>query len=109
MLVSIPFGFMRTYGPKVWRDIDRYQKIATSGDTAPEDEVPSWRRLLGYSPLTCCSPCQPRNVLYLIVKTYTPQDGSRIGVFRRLYIAILLLWSVARLYQSHLRSPPFLV
>nr|BED42997.1 cytochrome P450 monooxygenase [Trametes versicolor] len=71
MLVSIPFGFMRTYGPKVWRDIDRYQKIATSGETAPEDE--------------------PRNVLYLIVKTYTPPDGSRIGVFRRLYIAILLL------------------
>ncbi|KAI0370067.1 cytochrome P450 [Pilatotrama ljubarskyi] len=71
MLVSIPFGFLRTYGPKVWKDIDRYQKMAASGNLSPEDE--------------------PRNVLYLIVKTYTPQDGRRIGVFRRLYIAILLL------------------
>ncbi|KAI0352283.1 cytochrome P450 [Trametes cingulata] len=71
MLISIPFGFLRTYGPKVWKDIDRYQKLAASGDLSPKDE--------------------PRNVLYLIVKTYTPPDGRRIGVFRRLYIAILLL------------------
>ncbi|OSD01192.1 cytochrome P450 [Trametes coccinea BRFM310] len=71
MLISIPFGFLRTYGPMVWRDIDRYQKMAASGHLAPKDE--------------------PRHVLYLIVKTYTPPDGSRIGVFRRLYIAILLL------------------
>ncbi|KAH9854415.1 cytochrome P450, partial [Lenzites betulinus] len=71
MLVSIPFGFLRTYGPLVWKDIDRYQKLAASGNLAPKDE--------------------PRNVLYLIVKTYTPPDGRRIGMFRRLYIAILLL------------------
>ncbi|KAI0829055.1 cytochrome P450, partial [Trametes gibbosa] len=71
MLVSIPFGFLRTYGPLVWKDIDRYQKLASSGDLAPGDE--------------------PRNVLYLIVKTYTPADGRKIGIFRRLYIDILLL------------------
>ncbi|KAJ8462618.1 hypothetical protein ONZ51_g10787 [Trametes cubensis] len=71
MLISIPFGFLRTYGPMVWKDIDRYQKMATSGNLSPKDE--------------------PRNVLYLIVKTYAPQSGGRIGFFRRLYIAILLL------------------
>ncbi|KAI8980568.1 cytochrome P450 [Trametes punicea] len=71
MLVSIPFGFLRVYGPKVWKDIDRYQEMAISGNLPPQNE--------------------PRNVLYLIVKTYAPPDGSRIGVLRRLYIAILLL------------------
>ncbi|KAH9885397.1 cytochrome P450 [Cubamyces lactineus] len=71
MLISIPFGFLRTYGPMVWKDINRYQKMATTGNLSPKDE--------------------PRNVLYLIVKTYAPQSGGRIGFFRRLYIAILLL------------------
>ncbi|CDO77266.1 hypothetical protein BN946_scf184753.g16 [Trametes cinnabarina] len=52
MLISIPFGFLRTYGPMVWKDVDRYQKLAASGNIAPNDEVPLWCSLLVYSPLT---------------------------------------------------------
>lgn len=48
MLVSIPFGFLRTYGPLVWKDIDRYQKLASSGDLAPGDEVYSKSFLYDY-------------------------------------------------------------
>ncbi|EJF67426.1 cytochrome P450 [Dichomitus squalens LYAD-421 SS1] len=71
MLITIPFGFLRKYGPKVWRDIDRYEEISRSRKLSPKDE--------------------PRTVLYLIVKTYMPRDGKRISAPRRLYIAVLLL------------------
>lgn len=43
MLISIPFGFLRTYGPMVWKDINRYQKMATTGNLSPKDEVSLWR------------------------------------------------------------------
>ncbi|KAI8989060.1 cytochrome P450 [Trametes punicea] len=71
MLVNIPLGFLRVFGPLLWKDIDRYQKMATSGNVAPQDE--------------------PRSILYLVVKTNAPPDGSRIGIFRRIYIIVLLL------------------
>ncbi|OBZ68632.1 Lanosterol 14-alpha demethylase [Grifola frondosa] len=71
MLISIPFGFLRIYGPQLWQDVNKYEAMAASGKVSPKDE--------------------PRSVLYLIVKTYTPPDGRSVGVFRRMYIAILLL------------------
>ncbi|PIL31185.1 cytochrome P450 [Ganoderma sinense ZZ0214-1] len=71
MLITIPFGFLRVYGPKVWRDINRYEDMVRSGKLSPKDE--------------------PAPVLYLIVKTYLPPDGRRISAPRRLYIAVLLL------------------
>ena len=44
MFISIPFGFLRTYGPKVWRDIDRYEAIMVEAEASgrklsPKDEV----------------------------------------------------------------------
>ncbi|EPS97861.1 hypothetical protein FOMPIDRAFT_142801 [Fomitopsis schrenkii] len=69
ILIKIPFGFLRLLGPQLWRDVSRYEGIVASG----------------ISPLE-----EPKNVLYHIVKTYSP-DGRRIKVFRRIYIGILLL------------------
>ncbi|KAI0701240.1 cytochrome P450 [Cerioporus squamosus] len=71
MLISIPFGFLRKCGPAIYSDINRYEDMISSGKLSPKDE--------------------PRNVLFLITKTYHPSDGKRIGPLRRLYIAILLL------------------
>ncbi|KAI0779004.1 cytochrome P450 [Trametes elegans] len=72
VLVIIPFRYLCTFGPQVWPDINRYEKMIASGNTAPEDE--------------------PRTVLFHIVKTYTLQSGGkRIGWFRRLYIHVMLL------------------
>nr|VWP00915.1 V-SNARE [Ganoderma boninense] len=76
MLITIPFGFLRVYGPKVWRDINRYEDMLRSGKLSPKDEL--------FAP-------QPAPVLYLIVKTYLRSDGRRISAPRRLYIAVLLL------------------
>ncbi|KAI0931212.1 hypothetical protein AcW1_001326 [Taiwanofungus camphoratus] len=70
ILIKIPFGFLARLGPQLWVDVNRYETIARSG-ISEKDE--------------------PRNVLYLITKTYNPPDGRRIGIFRRVYIAILLL------------------
>lgn len=44
MFISIPFGFLRTYGPKVWRDINRYEDIMADAEASgrklsPKDEV----------------------------------------------------------------------
>ncbi|KZT02231.1 cytochrome P450 [Laetiporus sulphureus 93-53] len=70
ILVKIPFGFLRPLGPKLWEDVNRYELIASSG-ISPKDE--------------------PRNVLYHIVKTYSTPERQHIGVFRRIYIGVLLL------------------
>ncbi|KAI0801421.1 cytochrome P450 [Fomes fomentarius] len=71
MLVSIPFGFLRKYGPRIWKDIDQYEDLLASGKLSPKEE--------------------PRHVLFLITKTYAPGNGKRISASRRLYIAVLLL------------------
>ncbi len=41
MLVSIPFGFLRKYGPRIWKDIDRYEELLASGKLSPKEEVSS--------------------------------------------------------------------
>ena len=110
MLITIPFGFLRKYGPKVWRDIDRYEEIVRSGKVSPQDEVGPVAplslqiRLIQHRPDTCDS-TQPRTVLNLIVKTYMPPSGKRIGAPRRLYIAVLLLWSVCFPIQFRFMQP----
>ncbi|PCH34324.1 cytochrome P450 [Wolfiporia cocos MD-104 SS10] len=70
MLIKIPFGFMCLLGPQLWEDVSRYEALASSR-VSPEHE--------------------PKNVLYLITKTYARASGRGIGIFRRLYIALLLL------------------
>ncbi|KAH9829481.1 cytochrome P450 [Rhodofomes roseus] len=69
ILIKIPFGFLRLLGPQLWADVNQFETNVASG-ISPRDE--------------------PKNVLYHIVKTYSP-DGRRIGLFRRIYIGVLLL------------------
>ncbi|RPD64783.1 cytochrome P450 [Lentinus tigrinus ALCF2SS1-6] len=80
MLISIPFGFLRKCGPAIYSDINRYEDMLSSGKLSPKDE--------------------PRNVLFLITKTYYPGNGKRIGSLRRLYIAILLLCLISNLLSQ---------
>ncbi|KAI0756132.1 cytochrome P450 [Daedaleopsis nitida] len=73
MLINIPFGFLRKYGPKIWQDINRYEDLIASGTLSGKNE--------------------PRNVLFLMTKTYySLKDRKRIGAARRLYMSVLLLW-----------------
>ena len=46
MLITIPFGFLRVYGPNVWRDINRYEDMLRSGKLTPKDEVGLIARVL---------------------------------------------------------------
>lgn len=69
ILIKIPFGFLRLLGPQLWADVNRYEIIASV--ISPKDE--------------------PKNVLYHIVKTYVHPEGRHIGIFRRIYIAVVLL------------------
>lgn len=39
MLITIPFGFLRVFGPNVWRDINRYEDMVRSGKVSSKDEV----------------------------------------------------------------------
>ncbi|KAI0714630.1 cytochrome P450 [Earliella scabrosa] len=71
MLIRIPFGFLRTFGPRIWQDINRYEDMIASGKLSLKSE--------------------PRTVLFLITKTYARPDGKRISAGRRLYMTILLL------------------
>ncbi|EED79678.1 predicted protein [Postia placenta Mad-698-R] len=70
IIIKIPFGFVRLLGPRLWVDVSRYEKIARKSKASEQE---------------------PRNVLYLIVKTYINSGEQYIGVFRRMYIAMLLL------------------
>ncbi|KZT73374.1 cytochrome P450 [Daedalea quercina L-15889] len=69
ILIKIPFGFLRLLGPQLWADVSRYEDIVASG-IPPREE--------------------PKNVLYFIVKAYA-SGNRRIGLFRRVYIGVLLL------------------
>ncbi|KAH9923674.1 cytochrome P450 [Fomitopsis serialis] len=69
ILIKIPFGFVRQLGPQLWADMNRYEAMIASGIPTREE---------------------PKNVLYFIVKTYSP-NGRRIGLLRRIYICVLLL------------------
>lgn len=37
MFIAIPFGFLRTYGPKVWRDINRYEDLIADAAVSGRD------------------------------------------------------------------------
>ncbi|KAI0774921.1 cytochrome P450 [Trametes elegans] len=71
MLIRIPFGFLRKFGPRLWRDVDRYQEMVASEEISPEEE--------------------PKHILYNMVKMYAPVDGGRIGLFRRVHMTTCLL------------------
>ena len=39
MLIRIPFGFLRTFGPRIWQDINRYEDMIASGKLSLKSEV----------------------------------------------------------------------
>ena len=39
MLIKIPFAFMLGLGPRLWKDVDKYQRMVASGTLNAKDEV----------------------------------------------------------------------
>ncbi|KAH9923189.1 cytochrome P450 [Epithele typhae] len=78
ILIRIPLGFFRTFGPQVWRDIDQYERLMSEAERSGGASLLKMRF--------------PKSVLYLITKTYYRANGGKsIGWARRVYIAVLLL------------------